>query len=293
VPLFFLISGYFLFLKKTDFRRLFGKKLRSLFLPYTLWHLIALGFYLAASLVPPLARLFQDTISTIQAWGPLDWLDAFVGKFTERAPYPFVYQFWFLRDLFVLCLLSPLIRIAVDRAPLLFLGLTGLLWMNRTQIYVASPEALLFFALGYYVVKYKAFFSALSRRGLAEVSLLYGIFILLELFWQKEFVLIHHLSELAGILFFYRLSWHLATHDRLFRLLAWLEGYAFFVYAFHEPLLGRLKTLLLRFIPLTDATVAFIYFGLVFITIGIALAVGIVVRKLLPRLYGLLTGGRA
>jgi fucose 4-O-acetylase-like acetyltransferase len=113
VPLFFIISSYLLYMKESEFLIVLRKKCKTILLPYLLWNILTILFFYVAQSFSFTKRYFVNTI--IRNFTILDWVQAFTGKFTndvENATLhsPFVGQFWFLRDLFILSILFLLIK---------------------------------------------------------------------------------------------------------------------------------------------------------------------------------------
>jgi surface polysaccharide O-acyltransferase-like enzyme len=117
VPLFFLISGFLLYIKEPKFLENLNKKCRTILLPYILWAILVTIFLFTAQSFSFTKPYFATNI--VRDFKIIDWIDVFVGKFTavRGYQYPLVYQFWFLRDLFVLNLLFVIIKKIIDYYP--------------------------------------------------------------------------------------------------------------------------------------------------------------------------------
>lgn len=136
VPLFFVLSGYLFFLKvpqKPDVSYFIGKlkkRVFSLLIPYVIANLIAFGCYWAAG------RWFPMLVS---------------GFFGDRLNDPiFVFwsgpvnlSLWFIRELIVCCLLSPLVWLLVRYTRVFGVIALGLLWAFHI-----GPAPIFFFTLG-------------------------------------------------------------------------------------------------------------------------------------------------
>jgi surface polysaccharide O-acyltransferase-like enzyme len=292
VPLFFLISGFLLYAKETKYVTILKKKCRTILIPYILWNVLAVIFYFTAQSFSFTKPYFVNNI--IGNFEFIDWVDVFIGKFTElrKYQYPLVYQFWFLRDLFILYLLYKLIKKLVDLFPFGTFVILCLLWLNNINIYVVSNEALLYFTIGYYIIKYSLNYKTLDNLKLFDVLMIYIVTIIIELFFIKYVPTIHKINVIVGGIVFIKLTYYFVQNIRINNMLTWLEGYAFFVYAIHEPCLTIMKKLSVRIIPMEGGFVLLQYFGVVFLGIIIFLGVGIIIKKLVPKLYGILTGGR-
>ncbi|WP_083767942.1 acyltransferase family protein [Methylibium petroleiphilum] len=110
MPTFFLISGYLFF---TGFDRggdWLSKKLasrtRSVLFPLLIWNAIAIVLLLIAQNAGPTRVLFSGAgawSQSIIGFGWFDYVNALLGIRSD----PILYPLWFLRDLFLMCLLAP------------------------------------------------------------------------------------------------------------------------------------------------------------------------------------------
>lgn len=292
VPLFFLIAGYLFFAKETLFLPVLKKKSKTILLPYILWSVLVVLFYFIAQNIPLTKVFFSNPLNLVANFDLLDWLDVFAGMFTERAPYPLVYQFWFIRDLFILNLLFIPIKQLINRFPFGTLIVFALLWVANVNNFLVSPEALLFFFLGYYIVKYNFSIESLDKIKLLDFSLIFLLTIVIEIFFYKDFGVIHKVNMILGSLFLLRISCYFIKNEKIFAILAWLEGYAFFVYAFHEPLLTVLKKVSVRIIPMEGGFILLHYFLITLLAVISSLVTGVILKKILPKVYAIMTGGR-
>jgi len=104
VPIFFCISGYLFFLKFrgtiNEFVLKYKKRAKSLLLPYLIWSIWGLVFYFGLQLFPQSKNFFtNDLIVNYSLKKILNTI------FLNPIPY----QLWFVRDLIVLVILTPII----------------------------------------------------------------------------------------------------------------------------------------------------------------------------------------
>jgi surface polysaccharide O-acyltransferase-like enzyme len=107
VPLFFLISGYLFFrnipnAKFSDFIKKYKSRFHTLFIPFMFWSILSLIFYILLSVIinifiPSLHEFRSDII--------------LIKIFQYIFITPIAFQLWFLRDLIVLVIVSPIIYI--------------------------------------------------------------------------------------------------------------------------------------------------------------------------------------
>jgi hypothetical protein len=161
VPLFFLISG-FLFFRNVDFDgQTYVRKLRSrartLLVPYLFWNLSILLFYCFVHAVPALNVFLNRHMEFSYRF----MLDALWGGVAEgKTTMPIAYPFWFIRDLMVLVILTPLVHVYVRKAGVYGVLLLCLLWFCNWWFVVPglSITAVFFFTTGAWL--------SVSRRNL-------------------------------------------------------------------------------------------------------------------------------
>jgi fucose 4-O-acetylase-like acetyltransferase len=294
VPLFFLISGYLLYTKEKTFIPVLKKKCRTILAPYLLWNLLMVLFYFLMQNLSFTRHYFNTSPDNlIRNYTLIDWIDVFAGKFTERREnYPFVYQFWFLRDLFILNLFFIWIKKLVDKFPFGTVILFAILWINNVNIYIVSPEALLFFTLGYYLVKYRLDEKNIDVIRTIDLSVIYGVTIILEFLFNETMPTLHKVNILIGCIFFLKISQCFIENMKLYKILAWLEKYQFIVYAIHGVIIPQVFKIYIKIIPINGVYILLGYFCMIVCGVSISLVFGIILRKIFPKMYALLTGGR-
>lgn len=110
VPCFFILSGFLFFYGIKDFNlTVYSAKLKgrifSLLLPYMLWCLICCGLLYIKH------RFFQMSgLGIFLDNGGIDWFSALKGfcSIDQNGGYPYAFAFWFIRNLIVFCILSPI-----------------------------------------------------------------------------------------------------------------------------------------------------------------------------------------
>ena len=105
------------------------------------------------------------------SYGVLEWLDAFFvikGEFK-----PALTVLWYVRDLFLLNLLAGLIKKLIDKFPKIVLILTPVLWFGCVKSYIIHNYALVFWILGYYIVKYDIHMDVLDKINMKISTAVY------------------------------------------------------------------------------------------------------------------------
>jgi fucose 4-O-acetylase-like acetyltransferase len=295
VPLFFLISAYLLYTKEQSFVPVLKKKCRSIAVPYILWNLLFALLYLTMQTLPFTKAFFKtDAEHLISGYGVIDWIDVFWGKITYRNEYghPFAGQFWFIRDLFILNIFFIGIKKLSDKFPLGTFVLFLILWVNNIDIYIVSPEALIFFTLGYYAVKYNLGIKNIDLIKITDLTAVYGITVILEYLFTESMPVLHKINIIIGCIYFLKISGYIIENIKLYKILAWLEKYAFTVYAVHMAVMPQFLKVYIKIVPLNGVYILLGYFLVIIFGIIVSIIFGIIVRKLFPKIFSVLTGGR-
>jgi hypothetical protein len=268
------------------------KKSKTVLLPYILWNALALLFLLIGQNTSFTRQYFASNL--IKDFTTIDWIDVFVGKFTARREYqyPLVYQFHFLRDLYILSLLFLVIKKIVDKFPFGTIILFFIIWVGNINIFLVAPRVLFFFTLGYYVVKYSWDCKKLDQIKTYDILTVYIIIVIIRLFFNDKVPIIFNINVLVGVILFIKLTKYFVDNMKIYDGLSGLSKYAFFVFATHGIALAIMQKLSIKIIPMHNGWLLLQYFGGSIFVIIILLLIGTMIRKLLPKPYAVLTGGR-
>lgn len=315
VPMFFLISGYLFFYRKdaspwSFYESQWKKRVRSLFVPYLLWNLFGL-LIVTVKTYGPLSHMFPNMVSH-----PLDlndvlsafWSfrsDGVVNTVYEPSSYPVNTPLWFLRDLLVIVLFTPVIyRLVKGRIgfifPCLLLGLfVAGKWFPANAGY--SMSCVTFFVIGSWMsvhgidpVRTVSDRFPLTRSAIL-LSIVFAIVAFAELFTLGEAIndRLHALTIVVGVLWLCLLSGVIVRSGNV-RISGLLVSSSFFLYGFHWPVATLLSPLIYKTVH-PDSTLMWLvcYFGMIVLLITVSEIVFIACRKILPRFTSLLCGGRA
>ena len=301
VMMFFTIAGYLLLHghdgSAATWQRKFAARSRSLLVPYLVWSVIGFLIYWVLQTVPWTAGWFANTTRRVVDRSPGELLLLWLVD-------PIPYQLWFLRDLYLLVLLGPLLQWTLRRfgvwVPLV------LLVLYYFDVHVPSPvpgirlltsDCYLFFAIGgLYAVRglptrvasdlvvpltlVTVGFAIVRAYGLAA-HWEHGV----DVFWWKTV----HLVGVPAL-------W--GAYDRWLRWLErpfWLaiSGLSFFVFVAHEPLMTMVRKPLIPVLGPGDLQHAIQCVACLGTTVVLMLGLGYCVRRWLPRTFAFLCGGRS
>ncbi|MEF3697592.1 acyltransferase family protein [Desulfolutivibrio sp.] len=289
--LFFAMSGYLFFVSFTPtpaaYVRMLGKKMRSIGLPYLFFNLLSVAIILTFDKIP-----YIGDFRTVQERGIWTLVTGIGGL-------PIISPLWFLRDLLVMFLVSPIFYYLARRIPVISLIGLCLTWnlLPDGNVGWLTFRSVVFFYMGLVLASTRP--SLRMGKGLTLFSLsaypallVFGTFALITKFNPVATYYAHNAGLIIGIPCIWRLS--ATTPLRNNQLLLALSPYSFFLYLVHEPTLSYL-IYLTRFVLLPTGffTGMLLYVGLTALTIALALCAGILLARHVPWVYGFLAGARA
>lgn len=293
-PTFFLISGYVFFksVRPTAawFKRKLASRVRTLLVPLVLWNLLAI-VVLAAVQALHLPALSQESAWSAPVLGhtPGELLQAIVALPSGQ---PLVYPLWFLRDLFVLMLVSPVLYACIRATRGWSTAVLFLIWAAALPLPTVSSDALFFFAIGSHVAIANRSLFTLDRLGpLALIG-----WFLLRCFGGVDVTgpAAHKAVALVGVVAVLYVSGWLVQQRRWNSAIARVDKYTFFFFAAHEPLLTVCRKAVFRIVdPRSPIGLVLWYIGIVVGVLTILIVAFHFAERNLPRLLSLMTGSRS
>ena len=302
VPLFFTFSAYLQAKKSLSYPKLLKKRAKSILLPYILWIFIYLIYELFGKLfiskIMPSA--LSETYKPIQEWTFIDYIVKIFGYgkrlcIADTDNPGVAGQFWFMRDLMILIIISPLLTYCIKKIPTALFALILILSFLNTDLIFVSNSALLFYLIGLYWGTYDI--PLLEKIDCIHWYEIVSLFLLALLAFSTIFsnnALISSVLVIFSATLILKVSATLILKESTFQALYFLSKFSFFLYAIHLPIvLAVIKTLWCRIIPLTNSFFCLLeYFGVSFITIILGTALAMFLKRICPNLFGLLNGGR-
>ena len=301
IPILFIISGYLFALHDAQpYGDRIRKRLRTLLLPYLLWSALGLTFTYLLEQWPAMvavvreARLQPFGAVPLAELGPGQWLVSLV-----VVPTPF--QLWFLRCLFIYNLAYPWLRSAVLHAPRATLGVFLLLWLATFGAWIIEGEGLLFFTLGVWLCKTGTNIEARPAwLRLGPTALVWVALAALKTWMAFQhdprlalpMALLHKAVVAGGMVVMWfgidgAVRWAMAR-----RWFVWLSGFSFMIFALHVPLINYAMIWLFPVVADVPHHRLLLYVLLPTTVTAFCVIVGATLRRLLPGVYGVLTGGR-
>ncbi|MEE1657662.1 acyltransferase [Microvirga sp. CF3062] len=304
VPLLSAISGY-LFFKEADFSVEFYKKryrsrIRSIFFPMVSWNAIALLLSAVVALALPMSeRIIAYDVFNLSA---MDLVNALIGV-TQR---PADFQFWFLHDLLLTVLISPVLAFFIRRAPVISLVCLAAIWaVNVNLIVFFRTDVLFFFSIGAATrIQNWSIGNIASLRTAIILVTTYAVFVALRTLAPviiPDDVPIARIINGVGTrmirLYGVIALWSLAPYlvrTALGARIAKFGVIAFFLHAIHWPLNQLVKAAFDSILPnRSDSLLLLNYSATTCLTVLLAIAIARLLNYLAPGIFNHLSGGRS
>ena len=290
VPLFFLVSSVLLYSKPFTWAGNIKKKCRSLLVPYLIWNTFWILFFFTAQTLEFTKPFFATRI--IREYSPFKLFACYIPIAGLDAS-PFCYPLWFLFDLFTLNLLAKAIKVCADRVPLLLIAACACMWILGLELYVVSAEALMFFVLGYFIVKNRWDVKKIDSLSVADVSAAWVVSVLVAIPWFSLYPVTLKASILIGMIFFIKISKIIASGNGILKkVIEWLAPNTFMIYVTHEFTMTVLKKIVVRALPQTYVTQLVEYLMIPLIIVAVCALWSMAFKKTLPKIYNIFVGNR-
>lgn len=304
VPLLSAISGY-LFFREADYSRGFFVKrwksrAQSILLPMISWNLLALLLFTAIAWLNPASSLLGIVKYDVRSMDLGDLVNALLG--VRR--HPIIFQFWFLRDLLLTILLTPVLALLLRRIP--WLGFAGLflVWITGSDLGIFFRTDVLFFFYAGALLQVRGKTPTVLAPKLALWAL--AAYLILVACRTAAPLVVPESSGVGALLYgpvakLLRVlgvvvAWNvvpLILRGRIGPALLFVAPSAFFLHAIHWPLNQFVKIAIANTVG-SDGNLVPVatYFVTVAATIALSLAVAMGLSRFTPAFFRHLSGGR-
>lgn len=283
VPIFFIISGFLLF-RNYSYRKI-KSRTRSVLVPYLLWSILSFGIFVFLAKLPYLGLFFNNKSISLS-------LESFIKcSFIS----PLNGALWFLRDLYILVLLSPIINILLKYKYIMkiIIFFIFIVWITDLK-YSFLIESSLFFCIGAEFSKYK-FSDYIKPRTNLVCIVLYLLICLIYPSFSNDYTVGSKFIILFGLITLYVNMGYFFRDSFVMKLFENLKHYSFFIYAFHLLIVQFIKKIWDILFGKSEINLVFfiiLYIITVCITIGICYSVQKMFQKRVPKVIAILTGNR-
>lgn len=292
VPFFFVISGYLFFIniRDTEISVWFPIKLKSrsvsVMVPYLLWSIL----WLAAVLLLPAAFKHRIQSTNITSLINIMVFDPING------------QMWYLLDLMILTVISPLLYILINTFGTMFIVLVICVWILGINQSLGLDMAICFFSIGGFISIHNdksQYYASIINKRVNTLLTMFGLGIIANTAYT--YVQYHDLQHYENI--FLRCIIPIGIMglwfcDRLYR--TQLESFskmvfakmAFLIFVAHAPTVRIIGARFIKLFGPSELSALLAYFLAPVITISLVVIVGMAVKRRATPIYLVLTGGR-
>ena len=290
---YFLFSGFLFFRNApvegttlTWYKNKWARRGKSLLVPYLFWNALnVLAILLVVGGSDLLGRTINPEGADKLALGPLYW---FV---TGPADYPL----WFLRDLMILSLLTPVLYFCVERIPRLTLLLLVVCYLPLFPIPLVSFRGLFFFSIGAWLGLRRCELLALARRIRipAAVAAVVLLLVATAATGRPAHEWLRRLFFPFGVITAMNLCDGWLDKPGFEQRMTRLSASVFFIFAAHEIyILGWTKGLFLRLFGESLAAVWLRYLLVPVVVLLVCMLLYRILQRLMPKALAFACGGR-
>ncbi len=314
VPIYFFISGFVFFLgielTKEKYIQKLKNRLKTLLIPYIIWNIVAVLLVLPrflpcfSSLFPNIHKIqldfsFPAILETF--WNAKEGIfiqPPTVDDVVSNNIYPQDVPLWFVRDLMIVVLCTPLLYWLLQRTRHYLVLVLGVLWFTLAYWDLGHINQLLtaffFFLWGAYMSVNKKDMMTEFSRFFKSSMILYPLLALLFVASVHYLPIvsdtIKRLNVFVGLFFAYNVAAWLLRRG-VCKVSSFLAASSFFIYITHTLLCGELLKLLFFVCrPATDLGMLSIYILAVLVTVVFLLLVFYLLRRYTPSFLKVIAG---
>lgn len=317
VPIFFIISGYLLFLKVEDYSKtVYLAKLRkrwhSLVVPYLSWIVLfilwTLMFIVGGILLhdKPWIRIidyFQENGYLHMLWDSSVLGERFtwLGIETHKSG-PVLIPFWYMRDLIMMVVLSPVIYWFIKKIKMIPIVLLLVIYAFDIRVSWMSATftcASLFFCLGAYFGIKKQNFTDVLWKWKNVICSVATVLMVCQTYTGSAMGddisrMIHPWLIIFQSFAIILLASASCKYSKLYDINTKLARTSFFIYALHPFILGYIISAVNKVMPMGDTwyVMTFNYLFAPLLCVGICIGIYSMLQKLMPGVLGVIIGER-
>lgn len=317
VPIFFIISGYLLFLKVKDYSKsVFMVKLRkrwhSLVVPYFSWILLFIlwnlmfkvgGVLLHGKPWTGVFDYFQENGYLHLLWNSSVWEErtTWLGLETHNSG-PVLLPFWYMRDLIMMVILSPIIYWIIKKIKIIFILFLIVIYVFDIRFPWISgtfSSAGLFFSVGaYFAIKKQDFTDILWkwRYPICSITILLMVCQTYSGSAMGDMVsrMIHPWLVIFQSFALIIVASYLCKYPDLYDANKKLSKTSFFIYALHTFILGYIISMIKKVMPMQDTwyMMTFIYLTAPLLCVALCIGIYWMFQKVMPGILRVMVGER-
>lgn len=293
VPGFFFISGFLFFMSKKCYTEKLRSRFHTLIIPYVLWNLLLLLLYLLTYVSGYPQAINGKNISDHSF---IDYLRLFWdrGSYDNGNFVPLLCPLWYIRNLFLMSIISPLLYYIIRYVREVFLLFVTAWWMTTPHNAFIS-QTVLFFSLGAYFSIHNINPLEIIYRKKRLVLSLFIFFAICDILSHVYIgtpinLQVHRISLIFNIPALFLLGDWCVRHGYTSRF---LPNAAFIVFCVHYPIVAVLrKYCITQCSDASDMVHILLYFSCIVISTMLSFSIYQVLNRYFPRVKKILSGNR-
>ena len=320
VPLFFIISGFLFFYRKDFDEVVYKQKLKTraqtLLVPFFFWNILAI-LISASHKLPFLSSVFSNAYKMEFHFSFIRVFNTFFANLknegiivtpitdelaeVSQMPYPIDVPLWYVRDLMVMVLLSPIIYWMIRRLGKWLIVALGIVWYFYRALFLPDGGWTALLSCAAFFFSWGAYYSINKQNLVLNIGkyryapwLYIPIAIADTLTKGTDYnIFIHEAGILVGIVAAVVIVSNLLRSGKI-KVNDTLANCSFFVFALHTLIMSDIGKILFTVLHLSDTTSAmlFLYIAVPTLTIALCILLYVVLKRYAPSVCSLLTGGR-
>ena len=301
-PTFFFISGYLFFRQHTMDRSTYAGKIRrrvhTLLIPYLIWNALMLGVMCVQE---RWMGATSERMGSLAEYGLTDWLYAFYDcthtwAWTGDVGQPANIPLWFLRDLMIMVIASPLFYYLAKAkrwvAPCVLLAI----YCCPFHLPHLQNLSIFWFGMGAWTQLQDINFVSVSRRIAGWCLPVFIVSaaaheLVVRQAWQLPFDMIVPMMRISEFPILIAITSFVLNRTTR-RIPLWLSKSSFFIYLSHIVPTSICCMLACRILPNTDCFLTPAYILIPWLVTAVLIAVYLLLNRWTPRTMRILTGNR-
>lgn len=292
VPAYFFISGLLLFKSQKSYKQKLSSRVKTLLVPYIIFNGLILFGYLCLMFMGKTVLILDRDLAS---YSIIDYIRAFWdrGSWSHGNGSPLLCPFWYIRNLMIMVVLSPVFFYLIKNFKLFLPLVIGFFWINSYDS-AYTLQSLTMFSFGaYFPICNKSLVGLYDKNRLLFISLFFFLTLMdyLHLYISFSFALpIHRMSLIANTFFALCFLGEYLSHHHIYS--SFLSKSAFFVFCIHYPMTICLRPLFMNINECSDIVLVFAYLLSVISITFLCVVIYKILLHIIPRFTYFIIGNR-
>lgn len=297
VPLYFTISGILFFnnyINIYSYKTKIKSRIKTLVTPYFCWNLITLMILLVLQNIEVTRTHFSGNNKLILDYSITDFLKAFWDKGSGT---PVLSPYWYIRNLFILQLFSPIIFIFIQHLKTAYLIIVFGVWII-TPTLTFTYTSIFYFSLGAYFSIHDIDLVKMTNLYFKPLIIFFMVILGTEIFLHFNvasplLIYLQKVLFITGVLCFFALAIKAVQHN--ISISTSLIQASFFIYTTHYPIIQGIRRISLKIVNKSPSEIGNVcaYLGSAILAFFICLFLYKCMKSLMPKTLAFITGERS